>query len=107
MTPKQISMMDHFVFPTTFIFHHHVRHGHALKRLHAQLETSSCQCQHGGQTQDTNHGGAPSTFQLLMTLHLTDHTTPKDVRKAIQLKNEDKTPAIVGCKHHPAGATAD
>ena len=50
---------------------------------------------------------APSTFQPLMTLYLTDNTTPEEIRKASALKNEDGTPTIVGCKYYPAGATTN
>lgn len=49
-----------------------------------------------------------ATFQPLMTLYLTDKTTPEEIQKAAGLKNEDGiTPTIVGCKFYPAGATTN
>eukprot|EP00934_Nitzschia_sp_Nitz4_P002573 Nitzschia sp. Nitz4//scaffold216_size36101//21064//22211//NITZ4_007780-RA/size36101-snap-gene-0.11-mRNA-1//1//CDS//3329542191//2563//frame0 len=51
---------------------------------------------------------AHSSFQPLMTLYLTDKTTPEEIRKAAALKNEDGfTPTIIACKYYPAGATTN
>lgn len=48
------------------------------------------------------------TFQPLMTLYLTDNTSPEDVRKAAALRNDDGiTPTIIACKYYPAGATTN
>jgi dihydroorotase len=48
------------------------------------------------------------TFRPLMTLYLTDRTTPDEIRKAYSIKNDDDgTPVIVGCKYYPAGATTN
>lgn len=48
------------------------------------------------------------TFQPLMTLYLTDKTSPEEIKKASTLKNEDgTTPTIIGCKYYPAGATTN
>jgi dihydroorotase len=41
------------------------------------------------------------TFQPLMTLYLTDNTTPDEIRKA------SAESAIAGCKLYPAGATTN
>jgi dihydroorotase len=49
----------------------------------------------------------PSKFQPLMTLYLTDKTTPDEITTARALKNDDGTPTIVGCKYYPAGATTN
>jgi len=48
-----------------------------------------------------------NTFQPLMTLYLTDKTSPDEVKKTATLKNEDGTPTIIGCKYYPAGATTN
>eukprot|EP00429_Kryptoperidinium_foliaceum_P061748 CAMPEP_0176100044 /NCGR_PEP_ID=MMETSP0120_2-20121206/50176_1 /TAXON_ID=160619 /ORGANISM="Kryptoperidinium foliaceum, Strain CCMP 1326" /LENGTH=301 /DNA_ID=CAMNT_0017434085 /DNA_START=169 /DNA_END=1071 /DNA_ORIENTATION=- len=49
-----------------------------------------------------------NTFQPLMTLYLTDKTSPDEIRKATSMKNEDGiTPTIIGCKYYPAGATTN
>lgn len=49
-----------------------------------------------------------NTFQPLMTLYLTDNTSPDEIKKAADLKNEDGiTPTIIGCKFYPAGATTN
>lgn len=54
--------------------------------------------------QDTTN----KTFQPLMTLYLTDKTSPDEIKKAAVLKNEDGiTPTIIGCKYYPAGATTN
>lgn len=54
--------------------------------------------------QTTTH----NTFQPLMTLYLTDRTSPDEIRKATTLKNEDGvTPTIIACKYYPAGATTN
>eukprot|EP00980_Cylindrotheca_fusiformis_P016775 scaffold5048_cov121-Cylindrotheca_fusiformis.AAC.26 len=52
----------------------------------------------------TNHH---KTFQPLMTLYLTDRTTPEEIEEAAALKNDDGTPTIIGCKYYPAGATTN
>ena len=47
-------------------------------------------------------------FQPLMTLYLTDKTTPDEIEKACSHKNEDGvTPTIIACKFYPAGATTN
>lgn len=46
-------------------------------------------------------GGASSTFQPLMTLYLTDKTTPEEIKKA------HATGMIHACKYYPAGATTN
>ena len=49
-----------------------------------------------------------STFQPLMTLYLTDHTSPEEIKKAASLYNDDGvTRTIVACKYYPAGATTN
>jgi dihydroorotase len=48
------------------------------------------------------------TFQPLMTLYLTDKTSPDEIAKAATLMNDDGvTRTIVGCKYYPAGATTN
>jgi len=42
---------------------------------------------------------AESDFQPLMTLYLTDHTTPEDIAQLAQ------TPEVIAVKYYPAGAT--
>lgn len=49
----------------------------------------------------------PDKFQPLMTLYLTDTTTPGEIRKAAALKNSNGTPTIIACKYYPAGATTN
>jgi dihydroorotase len=49
----------------------------------------------------------PANFQPLMTLYLTDHTDPEEIKKAVSLKNSDGTPTIIACKYYPAGATTN
>jgi dihydroorotase len=44
---------------------------------------------------------ADTSFQPLMTLYLTDHTSPDEIRKAMA------TGKIVACKLYPAGATTN
>jgi len=46
-------------------------------------------------------GVASSTFQPLMTLYLTDKTTPEEIKKA------HATGMIHACKYYPAGATTN
>lgn len=53
------------------------------------------------------NGQDPANFQPLMTLYLTDNTTPEEIRKAVALKNSDGTPTIIACKYYPAGATTN
>ncbi|KAG7355985.1 dihydroorotase [Nitzschia inconspicua] len=53
------------------------------------------------------NGQDPSKFQPLMTLYLTDKTSPEEIVTATALKNDDGTPTIVGCKYYPAGATTN
>ncbi len=53
-----------------------------------------------------NHLDA-TKFRPLMTLYLTDKTSPDEIRNAAAVKNEDGTPTIVGCKYYPAGATTN
>jgi dihydroorotase len=49
-----------------------------------------------------------TTFQPLMTLYLTDKTTPEEIQTAAALpKNADGSPVIIGCKYYPAGATTN
>lgn len=49
-----------------------------------------------------------TTFQPLMTLYLTDHTSPEEIKKAASLYNDDGvTRTIVACKYYPAGATTN
>ncbi len=53
-------------------------------------------------------GSTPTTFQPLMTLYLTDHTSPEEIKKAASLYNDDGvTRTIVACKYYPAGATTN
>ena len=54
------------------------------------------------------NGQDPTKFEPLMTLYLTDKTSPDEIERASTLKNEDGiTPTIVGCKYYPAGATTN
>ena len=53
------------------------------------------------------NGQDPAHFQPLMTLYLTDQTSPEEVKKAASLKNSDGTPTIIACKYYPAGATTN
>ena len=53
------------------------------------------------------NGQDPANFQPLMTLYLTDNTTPEEIQKAVALKNSDGTPTIIACKYYPAGATTN
>lgn len=53
------------------------------------------------------NGQDPSKFQPLMTLYLTDNTSPEEIKKASVLKNQDGSPTIVACKYYPAGATTN
>jgi len=53
------------------------------------------------------NGQDPAHFQPLMTLYLTDKTTPEEIKKAVALKNSDGTPTIIACKYYPAGATTN
>ena len=53
------------------------------------------------------NGQDPKNFQPLMTLYLTDQTSPEEVRQAASLKNSDGTPTIIACKYYPAGATTN
>jgi dihydroorotase len=51
---------------------------------------------------------AHKSFQPLMTIYLTEKTTPEEIRKASALKNDDGiTPTIIACKYYPAGATTN
>ena len=51
---------------------------------------------------------AHASFEPLMTLYLTDKTSPDEIQRAAVLKNKDGiTPTIVGCKYYPAGATTN
>ena len=54
-----------------------------------------------------SNGQDPAMFQPLMTLYLTDKTTPEEIKKAAVLKNSDGTSTIVSCKYYPAGATTN
>lgn len=55
------------------------------------------------------NGHDAGKFRPLMTLYLTDRTHPDEIRKAsaAALRDDDGTPAIVGCKYYPAGATTN
>ena len=105
-------------------FHHHLRDGpatasvlkHAVERfgrclcmpnLKPPVTTTELALEYKKRIVDALPPDAPSTFQPLMTLYLTDNTTPEEIRKASALKNEDGTPTIVGCKYYPAGATTN
>jgi len=48
---------------------------------------------------------ANAAFQPVMTLYLTDRTTPEEIQKAASA--EGGYPTIVGCKYYPAGATTN
>jgi dihydroorotase len=45
-----------------------------------------------------NSANSCNTMEPLMTLFLTDHTTPDEIKKAAEA-------GLVGCKYYPAGAT--
>jgi dihydroorotase len=48
-----------------------------------------------------------TTFQPLMTLYLTDKTSPEEIETATSLTNDDGSPTIIACKYYPAGATTN
>jgi dihydroorotase len=109
-------------------FHHHVRDGKAIASVlqHAVPRFGRLLCMPNLQPPVTTTELAlaykqrildslPSDwstssphFQPVMTLYLTDNTTPDEIRKASQVPpNADGTPVIVGCKYYPAGATTN
>lgn len=105
-------------------FHHHCRDGagtasvlkHAVPRftrclmmpnLKPPVTTTDLALEYKERILASMPDNAHSTFQPLMTLYLTDNTTPEEIRKAAALKNEDGTPTIIGCKYYPAGATTN
>ena len=108
-------------------YHHHVRDGKATSDIlqHATKRFGRCLCMPNLKPPVTTVEMAleykqrilasmPSSdntnveFQPLMTLYLTDNTTPEEIRKASELKNDDGiTPTVIACKYYPAGATTN
>eukprot|EP00539_Tryblionella_compressa_P001002 CAMPEP_0178743628 /NCGR_PEP_ID=MMETSP0744-20121128/6308_1 /TAXON_ID=913974 /ORGANISM="Nitzschia punctata, Strain CCMP561" /LENGTH=355 /DNA_ID=CAMNT_0020396647 /DNA_START=227 /DNA_END=1294 /DNA_ORIENTATION=+ len=107
-------------------FHHHCRDGpatasvlkHAYPRfrrclmmpnLKPPVTTTELALEYKNRILDAlkQNGQDPSNFQPLMTLYLTDRTTPDEIKKASALKNDDGTPTVIGCKYYPAGATTN
>ena len=107
-------------------FHHHVRDGAATASVlkHAVRRFGRCLCmpnlkppvvstdmalaykQRILDSLPSNHTN--KDFQPLVTLYLTDKTTPEEIRKASALRNEDGiTPTVIACKYYPAGATTN
>jgi dihydroorotase len=98
-------------------FHHHCRDGaktaailqHAAKRfgrclmmpnLAPPVTTTEKALAYKKHIVDSLPADAPAAFQPLMTLYLTDFTTPDEIAKA-------HAAGIVGCKYYPAGATTN
>lgn len=60
-----------------------------------------------------DNGQDTAKFEPLMTLYLTDKTSPDEIRAAHKLnqdhmeKNKTSVPIIIGCKYYPAGATTN
>ena len=130
---KKVKTMDGSEEPKTSItirlpddYHHHVRDGKATSDIlqHATKRFGRCLCMPNLKPPVTTvdmaleykqrilasmpQDNANSEFQPLMTLYLTDNTTPEEIRKASTLKNDDGiTPTIIGCKYYPAGATTN
>jgi hypothetical protein len=105
-------------------FHHHVRDGKVTEDIlkHAVRRFGRCLCmpnikppvittelalEYKDRIVKSLPEDAPSTFQPLVTLYLTDKTGPEEIQKASQLKNKDGTPTIIACKYYPAGATTN
>ena len=99
-------------------FHHHVRDGgktgavleHAVKRfgrclimpnLKPPVVTTELALKYRQHILDSLPEDVPEEFRPLMTLYLTDNTTPEEVRKA------HATGHVVACKYYPAGATTN
>ena len=98
-------------------FHHHVRDGAKTKAVLAHASKRFGRCiimpntkppvvnteqalKYRQHILDSLPPGA-ADFQPLMTLYLTDKTTPEEIRKA------HATGYIVACKYYPAGATTN
>lgn len=106
-------------------FHHHCRDGpgtasvlkHAVPRftrclmmpnLKPPVTTTDMALDYKKRILASMPADAHNSFQPLVTLYLTDSTTPEEIKKAYALKNEDGiTPTIIACKYYPAGATTN
>ena len=115
--PQAAALGDKITIHLPDDFHHHVRDGtktamvlrHAAKRLGRCLimpntkppvvntEKALAYKQH---IMDSLPPNALPEFEPLMTLYLTDKTTPEEVRKA-------QKAGVVACKYYPAGATTN
>ena len=98
-------------------FHQHCRDGHKtaailshatrrfgrclmMPNLVPPVTTTDMALQYKQHIQSSLPPNAPSAFTPLMTLYLTDHTTPEEINKAVDA-------GIVACKYYPAGATTN
>mmetsp|Transcript_23889 Transcript_23889/g.40564 ORF Transcript_23889/g.40564 Transcript_23889/m.40564 type:complete len:349 (-) Transcript_23889:254-1300(-) len=99
-------------------FHHHVRDGtktaavlkHATKRfgrclimpnLKPPVVNTEQALRYRQHILDSLEEDAPEEFRPLMTLYLTDNTSPEEIRKA------HASGHVVACKYYPAGATTN
>lgn len=102
-------------------FHHHFRDGSKVKSVLRHVTPRFARCiampnlkppvtntelatnyyNHIMQSLPKSVTDSGSKFEPLMTLYLTDNTTPEEIRKA------KKTGFIKACKYYPAGATTN
>jgi dihydroorotase len=102
-------------------FHHHVRDGsktaavleHLTRRfgrciimpnLNPPVVNTEQALQYRQRILDSLPPNASGNFEPLMTLYLTDKTTPEEIRKAHATGSAGM---IVACKYYPAGATTN
>ena len=125
-TASSCIMTDKLIIRRPDDFHHHCRDGsatasvliHAVPRftrclmmpnLKPPVTTTDMAVDYKKRILGSMPADAPNTtFQPVMTLYLTDKTTPEEIRKAYSLKNQDGiTPTVIACKYYPAGATTN
>jgi len=117
MSTEQPKQVERLTIRLPDDFHHHVRDGpqtaailqHAARRfgrclimpnLKPPVTTTSLALQYKQHILNSMTSSHNHKFTPLMTLYLTDQTTPEQVQEAHQA-------GIVGCKYYPAGATTN
>jgi dihydroorotase len=72
----------------------------AISYKHRIIQSQKLSVDGHGYATVTSGTKTNATTELLMTLYLTDHTSPEEIQKAAAC-------GIVGCKYYPAGATTN
>lgn len=122
---KKLKTTDRITIRRPDDFHHHCRDGpgiasvlkHAVPRftrclmmpnLKPPVTTVELALEYKKRIIASMPKDAHASFQPLVTLYLTDNTSPEEIRKTATLKNGDGiTPTIIACKYYPAGATTN